>query len=343
MAHSNSLAASGRNAVVVVHGGAGAVDKAKLSAAREREAHAKLEQALKAGYKAIADGGDSLDAVVAAVKVLEDASIYNAGRGSCLTRKGTIEMDAAIMNGTTLAAGAVASITNVKNPVTAARAVMEHTHHVLLVGSGANSFARKIAPTAGLEIMEPEYFKTKHAELNLKLYLEAEAEAKRIGGKRPSGLTTGESQSDMPHEEPLGKKYGTVGAVAVDKRGHLASATSTGGTVGKEPGRVGDTPIIGAGTYADDETCALSATGEGEHFIRGAVGHEVSALVRHLGLTVAQAAERVISVTLARTAGDGGVILIDANGNYAMRYNTLGMYRGVIFEDGSIKTAIYND
>jgi len=134
-----------------------------------------------------------------------------------------------------------------------------------------------------------------------------------------------------------------VGAVAVDKQGHVAAATSTGGTVGKEPGRVGDTPIIGAGTYADDETCAFSATGEGEHFIRGSVGHEVSALIRHLGLTVAQAAERVVSVTLARTAGDGGLILVDANGNYAMRYNTLGMYRGVIFEDGSVKTAIYNE
>lgn len=342
MSLTNGLAASGRNAVVVVHGGAGAVDKAKLTAAKEREAHAKLEQALKAGYKAIADGGNSLDAVIAAVKVLEDASIYNAGRGSCLTRNGKIEMDAAIMNGATLEAGAVASITCVKNPVTAARAVMEHTHHVLLVGAGANSFARKVASKAGLEIVDTDYFRTAHAEQNLKHFLEAEAEAKRRGGKRPSGLTTGESQYDVPHEEPLGKKYGTVGAVAVDKFGRIAAATSTGGTVGKEAGRVGDTPIIGAGTYADNETCALSATGEGEHFIRGAIGHEVSALVRHLGLTVAQAAERVVSVTLARTAGDGGVILIDAKGNYAMRYNTLGMYRGVIFEDGSFGTAIYD-
>jgi L-asparaginase / beta-aspartyl-peptidase len=343
MAPQNSLPASGKNAVVVVHGGAGAIDKTKLTAAREREAKAKLEQALQAGYKAIAAGGNSLDAVVAAVKVLEDASIYNAGRGSCLTRSGKIEMDAAIMNGTTLAAGAVASITCVKNPITAARAVMEHTHHVLLVGTGANSFAKKIAPKAGLKIVEPNYFKTAHAELSLKHYLEAEAEAKKRGHKMPSGLTTGESQCDMPHEEPLGKKYGTVGAVAVDKAGHIAAATSTGGTVGKEPGRVGDTPIIGAGTYADDQTCALSATGDGEHFIRGAVGHEVSALVRHLGLTVKQAADRVVEVTLARTAGDGGVILIDAKGNYAIRYNTLGMYRGVIFEDGSIQTAIYHD
>lgn len=336
MAHSNSLAASGRNAVVVVHGGAGAIDRAKLSPEREREAHAVLTEALKAGYKAIQDGGNSLDAVIAAVKVLEDASIYNAGRGSCLTREGTIEMDAAIMNGTNLAAGAVASITCSKNPVVAARAVMEHTHHVLLVGAGADAFARKLASKAGLEIEGPEYFKTKHAVQNLNAFLEEEAEAKKSGGKRPTGLTTGDY-------EPLGKKYGTVGAVAVDKQGHLAAATSTGGTVGKEPGRVGDTPIIGAGTYADDETCALSATGEGEHFIRGAVGHEVSALVRHLGLTVAQAADRVVDVTLARTAGDGGVILIDAKGNYAMRYNTVGMYRGVIFEDGSVQTAIYND
>lgn len=336
MTHSNTLPASGKNAVVVVHGGAGAVDRTKLTPEREHEAHEKLEEALRAGFDAIARGGNSLDAVVGAVKVLEDASIYNAGRGSCLTREGTIEMDAAIMNGATLAAGAVACITCAKNPVMAARAVMEHTHHVLLVGAGADSFARKLSLTAGFEIEDAEYFKTKHAVQNLQAFLEEEAEAKRVGGKRPTGLTTGDW-------EPLGKKYGTVGAVAVDKQGHLAAATSTGGTVGKEPGRVGDTPIIGAGTYADDETCALSATGEGEHFIRGAVGHEVSALVRHLGLSVAQAADRVVDVTLARTAGDGGVILIDAEGNYAMRYNTVGMYRGVIFEDGSVRTAIYND
>jgi beta-aspartyl-peptidase (threonine type) len=333
---------NGRKAVVVVHGGAGAIHREKLSAASEKEARAKLTEALQAGHKVVAAGGSSLDAVIAAVKVLEDATIYNAGRGSCLTRAGRIEMDAAVMEGTTLEAGAVAGLTCVKNPVTAARAVMEHTDHVLLVGQGANAFSRKIAKKAGLKIVDQDYFKTSRAERNLEHYLAAEADAKRRGVKGPSGLTTGASQGENYLEEPLGKKYGTVGAIAVDRNGHLAAATSTGGTVGKDPGRVGDSPIIGAGTFADNETCALSATGTGEHFMRGCVGHEASSLIRYLGLTVAQAADRLIQITLARTAGDGGVILLDANGDYAMRFNTLGMYRGVILEDGTVQTSIYD-
>lgn len=341
MGVTRNLASTGRNAVVVVHGGAGAIHRSKLTASRERQAREKLEQALRAGHKVVTAGGTSLDAVIAAVKVMEDASIFNSGRGSCLTRAGKIEMDAAVMEGTNLRAGAVAGLTCVKNPVTAARAVMEHSTHVLLVGQGANSFARKVAGKAGLKIVDPSYFRTLRAQRNLERFLEADATAKKLGTKRPTGLTTGASQCD--DDEPLGKKYGTVGAVAVDRQRQLASATSTGGTVGKDPGRVGDSPIIGAGTFADNETCALSATGHGEHFIRGVVGHEVSSLIRHLGLTVSQAAERIMSVTLARTTGDGGIIVLDGDGNYAIRYNTLGMYRGVIFEDGSVHTAIYDD
>lgn len=342
MGVSSNLAFSGSKAVVVVHGGAGAIQPSKLTANREKEARDKLTQALKAGHKAISEGGSSLDAVIAAVKVLEDASCYNAGRGSCLTRTGKVEMDAAVMEGTTLHAGAVAGLTCVKNPVTAARAVMEHSDHVLLVGAGANAFSRKVAKEAGLKIVSQEYFKTARAEHNLQQYLKEEAEAKRLGIKGPSGLTTGASQDDDSMDEPLGKKFGTVGAVAVDPKGHVAAATSTGGVVAKSPGRVGDSPIIGAGTFADDETCALSATGTGEHFLRGCVGHEASSLIRYLGLTVAQTAERIISVTLPRTGGDGGVILLNAKGEFATRFNTLGMYRGVILEDGTVHTSIYD-
>jgi len=342
MGNSN-LAYNGRKAVVVVHGGAGAIQRSLLSESKEKEARTRLEQALQAGRKVIVDGGSSLDAVIAAVKVLEDATCYNAGRGSCLTRANKVEMDAAIMDGSNLAAGAVAGLTCVKNPVTCARAVMEHSPHVLLVGQGANSFARKNAKTAGLKIVEQEYFRTARAERNLEHFLLEEADAKRRGVASPNGLTTGASQGDSLIEEPLGKKFGTVGAVAVDHSGHVASATSTGGLVGKHPGRVGDTPIIGAGTFADDNTCALSATGHGEHFMRGCVGHEASSLIRYLGLTVKQAADRIVEVTLKRTGGDGGIIMLNSEGDYAMRYNTLGMYRGVILEDGTVHTAIYEN
>jgi beta-aspartyl-peptidase (threonine type) len=344
MSVTSNLAFSGGKAVVVVHGGAGAIQRAKLTATREKEARDKLTAALKAGHHVISEGGSSLDAVVAAVKVLEDASCYNAGRGSCLSRSGKAEMDAAVMDGTNLAAGAVAGLTCVKNPVTAARAVMEHSEHVFLVGAGANAFSRKVARAAGLEIVSQDYFKTARAEHNLKQFLHAEAEAKRLGLKGPSGLTTGSSQDDdSPTDEPLGKKYGTVGAVAVDRNGHVAAATSTGGIVAKSPGRVGDSPIIGAGTFADNQTCALSATGTGEHFIRGCIGHEASSLIRYLGLTLEQTAEHLISETLPRTGGDGGVILINAQGDFAMRFNTLGMYRGVILEDGTIATSVYGN
>lgn len=342
MAVTSNLASSGSKAVVVVHGGAGAIDRAKLTASREKEARDKLTEALRAGYKVVSEGGSSLDAVVAAVKVLEDASCYNAGRGSCLSRSGKAEMDAAVMDGSNLRAGAVAGLTCVKNPVMAARAVMEHSEHVLLVGAGANAFSRRIASQAGLKIVSQDYFVTARAERNLQQFLHQEAEAKRLGIKGPSGLTTGSSQDDDRLEEPLGKKYGTVGAVAVDNNGHVAAATSTGGIVAKSPGRVGDSPIVGAGTFADDETCALSATGTGEHFIRGCVGHEASALVRYLGLTVAEAAERIFTVTLPRTGGEGGVILINTKGDFAMRFNTLGMYRGVVLEDGTIETSVYD-
>lgn len=340
MVVSSKLAFGGREAVLVVHGGAGAISRVKLTKPREKEARDAMEQALRAGHAIIKKGGGSLDAVIAAVKVLEDAPIYNAGRGSCLTRTGKIEMDAAVMEGTALHAGAVAGINCVKNPVTLARAIMEHTHHVLLVGKGANRFAQKVAKKAGLDIVDPDYFMTKTAEKNLERFLDALSKAKKHGGRRPSGLTAdGEEQ----HEKPLGKKHGTVGAVAVDHHHHVAAATSTGGTVGKDPGRVGDSPLIGSGTYADNETLAASATGYGEHFIRSAVCHEASSLVRYKGMTVAQTADRIFNVTLPRTGGDGGLILIDPQGNYAMRYNTIGMYRGVIFKDGTVLTAIYDN
>lgn len=457
MADEHNLASYGTKAVLVVHGGAGAISRERLSAHPERQCLAKLEEALRAGFSVIRSGGTSLDGVIAAVKILEDVSVFNAGRGSCLTRKGTIEMDAAVMEGTRLFAGAVAGVTCVKNPVTAARAVLDYCpHHVLLVGPGADAFARKIAPMAGLKIVDQAYFRTRRAERHLERFLEAEKAAKKKG-KRVSGLTTGSSQEDFeelsaeefgedlpgeqsngekplekPVEEqlvvpppalpspvplaprenvdfpkvsrgrrtagaeanlvsgsserhrtpragadlvgggserhrtgadlvsesstragdpgdldladlidPLGKKYGTVGAVAVDRFGCVAAATSTGGLVGKDPGRVGDSPIIGAGTYADNETCALSATGTGEHFIRNVIGHEVSALIRYKGLSLRAAAEHAMFVNLARTMGDGGLITINRAGEYAMVYNTLGMYRGVVFEDGRVVTSIF--
>lgn len=345
MSNEQNLALTGKGAVLVVHGGAGAIARSRLTAHRERQCRAKLEQALRAGFEVIRSGGKSLDAVIETVKVMEDSPLFNAGRGSCLTRKGKIEMDAAVMEGEHLQAGAVAFLTCVKNPVMAARAVMDYSDHVLLVATGANAFARKIAAKAGLTIVDNDYFRTARAERSLERFLAAEKEAK-ARGLTISGLTTGASQGD--HEvvevesDPLGKKFGTVGAVGVDRSGCVASATSTGGIVGKDHGRVGDSPLIGSGTYADNQTCAVSCTGHGEHFIRNAVGHELSSLIRYRGMKLDDAVKHVFSTVLPRTGGDGGLISINTAGDYSMRFNTLGMYRGVLFADGSVLTAIYD-
>lgn len=312
------------HAVLVVHGGAGTIDPSKLTPEREKLYHAALQQALEAGFRILKSGGSSLDAVQAAVMVMEDDPLFNAGRGAVFTSEGRNEMDASIMDGTTHRAGAVASVNGIKNPIKAARLVMEKTSHVMLVGEGAVKFARE----QGLEFADSAYFATPQRWEELQRTKEEEKAKGRYGSL------------DNPHTH-----LGTVGAVAVDKQGNLAAATSTGGLTNKRWGRVGDSPIIGAGTYADNETCAVSCTGRGELFIRGAYAHEVSVLMKYQGMTVDAAAEHVIQDELVKLGGEGtgGLVAMDRNGNFAMQFNTRGMYRGYIGDDGKPHTFLYRD
>ncbi|CAM3242734.1 isoaspartyl peptidase/L-asparaginase [Rhodothermus bifroesti] len=304
--------------VLAIHGGAGTITRAQMTPEREQQYREALRQALQEGYAVLQAGGSSLDAVVAAIRVLEDSPLFNAGRGAVLNRDGVAELDATIMDGRTLKAGAVAGVQTVKNPILLARRVMEATPHVLLIGRAAEAFAQE----QGLEIVPNEYFIVPERRLQLQRLRE-----------QGIGIVPEEASST----------YGTVGAVALDRRGNLAAGTSTGGLMGKLPGRVGDSAIIGAGTYADNATCAVSTTGQGEYFIRGVVAHEIAALMKYASLSVQQAASAAIYGTLAGLGGQGGVIALDRNGQLAVVFNTEGMYRGYVDEHGHITIQIYRD
>ena len=302
-----------KKCALVIHGGAGTISPEQITPEMERDLRGGLQRSLDAGHAILKNGGSSLDAVVAAVHVLEDDPLFNAGRGAIFTSAGTHEMDAAIMDGRTLKAGAVGGIKRVKNPILLARAVMEKSPHVILAGDGAEDFAREL----GLEIVEQEYFYTDQRWQALERVRAASAE----------------SLSDAD-------RHGTVGAVALDQSGNLAAATSTGGNTNKWPGRIGDTPVIGAGTYANDQTCAVSATGDGEFFIRAVTAHDLSALMEYAGMNLAAAARRVIE-KVGALGGTGGLIAVDRDGNIALPFNTAGMYRGSVAADGSSFVAIY--
>ena len=311
-------------AVLVVHGGAGTIDPGKITPELEKQYHAALSRALEAGYKILNTGGTSLDAVEAAICVMEDDPLFNAGRGAVFTSDGHNEMDASIMDGSNRKAGAVASVRGIKNPIKAARLVMEKTSHVMLVGDGAVQFARE----QGIEFADSAYFATQRRLDELQKTKEEEKKKGEYGS------------SNFPHTH-----LGTVGAVAIDKHGNLAAATSTGGLTNKRWGRVGDSPIIGAGTYADNATCAVSCTGRGELFIRGSYAREVSVLMNYRKMTVSEAAKHVIQDELVELGGKGtgGLVAMDRNGNFAMEFNTRGMYRGYIGEDGAPHTFLYRD
>lgn len=319
-------------AVLVIHGGAGAPSRKNLTPEREAAYRRDLETALRAGHEAWKAGKDGIDIVEAAVVVLEDSPLFNAGKGAVFTHEGKNELDASVMEGKTHRAGAVAGVTTVKNPIRAARAVMEKSPHVMMIGAGAETFAKE----NGLEIVDPSYFYTEERWKSLEKAKERE--------KAEAAKSKGAGASLRPIlESPGGKPYfGTVGAVAVDKQGHLAAATSTGGMTNKKFGRVGDSPIIGAGTYADDASCAVSGTGHGEFFIRNVVAHDIAALVKYKGLTVSEAAAAVIHGKLrAPDKGEGGVIAIDPQGHYATPFNSEGMFRGCITAEGQVYVAIF--
>jgi len=303
---------------LVVHGGAGTMSRSELTAAREAEIRSDLERALRAGHRVLVAGGSSLDAVEQAIVVLEDSPHFNAGKGAVFNAEGRNELDASIMDGATRKAGAVAGVHRVRNPIRLARAVMEKSSHVMLTGDGAETFAK----TVGVELVDPKYFHTEERMEQLQKAKEAEKQPR--AALERSGY------------------FGTVGALALDRAGHLAAATSTGGMTNKRWGRVGDSPIIGAGTWADSR-CAVSGTGWGEFFIRAAVAHDICARVAYRGDTVAAAAEDVVMKVVPALGGDGGVIALDAKGNFAMPFSTQGMYRGTIDADGQVTIAIFRD
>ncbi|KVC73016.1 isoaspartyl peptidase/L-asparaginase family protein [Burkholderia ubonensis] len=318
-------------AIVAIHGGAGTILREAMNTDTELQYRAELAAILRAAQAVLADGGSALDAVSVAVRMLEDCPLFNAGRGAVYTADGTHELDAAIMDGATLAAGAVCCVTRVRNPVLAARRVMEASEHVMFAGAGADAFAA----AQGLELVEPGYFGTeaRHAQ-----WLKARDAAGALLDHDAATFAFGDGAPLDPD-----RKHGTVGAVARDLHGHVAAATSTGGITNKQPGRVGDSPIIGAGCYADDATCAVSSTGTGEMFIRLATAHDVAAQIAYRGVSVAEAAYDVVMNKLPRIAGRGGIIAVDAHGNVAMPFNTDGMYRGYARVGAAPVVGIYRD
>jgi beta-aspartyl-peptidase (threonine type) len=298
---------------IAIHGGAGTIDKSKMTPAMQAEYSAKLKEAIDKGYGLMAKGGTSQQAVIAAIQVLEQSPLFNAGRGAVYTYDGEHELDASIMQGKTLNAGAVAGVKHIKSPIALAQQIMENSPHVLLSGQGAEEFAKR----QGLELVENSYFDTKQRYQSL---LKAK---KKIADK----LTQLNSIKSAYQQLDVNYKYGTVGAVALDKYGDLTAGTSTGGMTAKRFGRIGDSPIIGAGTYANNESCAVSATGHGEYFIRYHVAADICARVQYQGKTLQEAADTVINKVLVKAGGSGGIIAIDRQGNIAMPFNSLGMYR----------------
>jgi beta-aspartyl-peptidase (threonine type) len=306
--HSGEASVPKQEWAIVIHGGAGGMTRETLTPELDKEYRASLLVALSTGRKVLADGGSALDAVEKTIRTMEDNPLFNAGKGAVFTHEGRNELDAAIMDGSNLAAGAVAGVTDIKNPITAARRVMTNSPHVMLAGAGASEFAKE----QGLEIVPPSYFYT-------------------------------EKQFNALQEMLKKEKNGTVGCCALDKNGNLAAGTSTGGMTGKRYNRIGDSPIIGAGTYANNKTCAVSATGHGEYFIRWTVAHDISALMEYKNLSLKEASDLVINDKLVKAGGSGGVICLDRHGNVSMPFNSSGMFRGYATADGKEGIFIYKD
>lgn len=313
---------------IVIHGGAGTITRENMSDSLELAYEAKLEEAIRVGHEILANGGTAVEAVQRTINVMEDSPLFNAGKGAVFTNEGKNEMDASIMDGATLNAGAVAGVTVVKNPINLAYEVMVNSEHVMLSGEGAEAFAKK----QGLEIVDPQYFYTENRYKSLE----------RI---RNSEKTELDHDNKTAFHDPFIKdsKFGTVGCAALDKHGNLAAGTSTGGMTNKKWNRIGDAPIIGAGTYANNKTCAVSSTGWGEFFIRGVVAYDISALMEYKGLSLQEAARVVIQEKIPALGGDGGIVAIDHEGNVAMEFNTAGMYRATMNSKGEMEIGIYGE
>lgn len=312
---------------IVIHGGAGTILKENMTPEDEAAYKEKLEEAIRVGHDILKNGGSSLDAVEHTINVLENSPLFNAGKGAVFTHEGANELDASIMDGKTLDAGAVAGVKTIKNPINLARSVMENSPHVMLSGAGAEEFAKE----QDLEIVDPSYFYTDKRHEALRRVKAAEDQKS--------------ARDKSAFYDPFIKdsKFGTVGCVALDKNGNLAAGTSTGGMTNKRWGRIGDAPIIGAGTYANNATCAVSSTGWGEYFIRAMVAYDISALMDYKGLSLQEAAREVIQKKIPDLGGDGGIIAVDKNGNMVMEFNTKGMYRATMDASGDLNVAIYKD
>jgi L-asparaginase / beta-aspartyl-peptidase len=305
---------------IVIHGGAGTILRKNMTPENEAVYKSKLEEAIRVGYNILKNGGSSLDAVQKTINILEDSPLFNAGKGAVFTNAETNEHDASIMDGKTLKAGASAGTTIVKNPINLARAIMDNSPHVMLSGKGAETFAQE----QSLEIVDPNYFYTEKSFNALQ----------RVKN----------SQKTAYYNEDINdSKFGTVGCVALDKEGNLAAGTSTGGMTNKRWGRIGDSPIIGAGTYANNNTCAVSCTGWGEYFIRSVVAYDISALMEYKGLSLKEAAFEVIQKKVPELGGDGGIIAVDKYGNMTMEFNTAGMFRATMNDKGELYIGMYND
>ncbi|MBU2527017.1 MAG: isoaspartyl peptidase/L-asparaginase [Bacteroidetes bacterium] len=304
---------------IVIHGGAGTILKKNMTPEMEAAYQAKLQEAVEAGYAVLQQGGSSVEAVEKTIRILEDSPLFNAGKGAVFTHEGKNEMDAAIMEGKNLNAGAISGVTTVKNPISLAIQVMNNSPHVMLSGKGAEEFARE----KNIELVDPDYF-----------YTESRMKALERAKER---------EKDEGFWQNTDYKFGTVGCVAVDKNGDIAAGTSTGGMTNKRWNRIGDAPIIGAGTYANNLSCGVSGTGWGEYFIRATVAHDIAALMEYKGLSVQEASHEVIYNKMAKLGGDGGVIALDRQGNIAMEFNTAGMYRASIDANGKRTVAIYKE
>lgn len=311
------------NIAIVIHGGAGTILKENISDSMELVYKAVLKKSILSGHSILKNGGSSLDAVEASIKILEDSPLFNAGKGAVFTNKGKNELDASIMEGRTKNAGAVAGVTTVKNPISLARAVMEQSEHVMLAGKGAEEFAKQ----KGLTLVDPQYFYTERRMKALK-------RVQRRDSTKQSSLYDPFTKED---------KFGTVGSVALDKNGTIAAGTSTGGMNNKRWGRIGDSPIIGAGTYANNKTCGISSTGWGEYFIRGVIAYDISAMMEYANMTLKEAADKVIQEKLPQMGGDGGIIAVDHLGNIVTSFNTPGMFRASIDNAGNLSIKLYGE
>lgn len=314
---------------IIIHGGAGTILKKNMTPEKEAEYKAKLEEAIKVGYDILENGGTSGDAVIKTIQVMEKSPLFNAGKGAVFTNAGTNELDASFMDGKTLNAGAIAGVKDVKSPIEAARMVMTDSEHVMLSGEGASTFAKE----KGLEIVDPSYFFTERRFKSLE----------RIRDREKTELDHDDKKAMFYDSDIKNSKYGTVGCVALDKDGNISAGTSTGGMTNKRWGRIGDAPIIGSGTYANNKTCGVSSTGWGEYFIRSQVAYDISAQMEYSNKSLKEATTDVIQNKLTKLGGTGGVVALDKNGNMSFEFNTAGMYRASMDDKGNLVVKIYKE